>query len=241
VWVPLTVAAVVAVFAMGEEVRIDGRPTGFALPWMLLAGLPGFEHVIPSRLALFTPGLVGAGLAFALTSLRETPRAMRVVTTVIAVAALLPLAPAPLPAADAVAVPAFFTTPAAPLCRGGSVLVLPFPAPNTTEPLRWQAAAGMAFAMPGGYFIGPAADGHAYVGGQPTPTGILLRSVEADGQVRPATPLLRAVFADDVRQWRACAAVLGPSPHEEAVRAQVTALVGHEPEAVGGVLLWRDL
>jgi len=156
-------------------------------------------------------------------------------------AALVPLTPARLPGVDALAVPAFFTTPAAGLCPGGSVLVLPFPAPDTTEPLRWQATSRMAFAMPGGYFIGPAADGHAYMGGQPTPTGILLRSVEADGQVRPATPFLRTVFTDDMRLWRACAAVLGPSPHEAAVRAQVTALVGREPEAVGGVLLWRDL
>ncbi len=241
VWVPLAGAAVLAVLAMGEQLRIDGRPTGVALPWIFLAGLPGFDHVIPSRLALFTAGLVGAGLAFALTSLRETSRSMRAIATIIAVAALLPLAPAPLPAADALAVPAFFTGPAAHLCPGGSVLVLPFPALDTTEPLRWQAASGMAFAMPGGYFIGPAADGRAYVGGQPTATGILLRTVQVDGQVRATTPVVRAAFADDVRRWRACAAVLGPSPHTDALRAQVTALVGHEPETMGGVLIWRDL
>ena len=44
------------------------------------------------------------------------------------------------------------------------MLVLPFPAPDMTEPLAWQAASGMAFAMPRGYFIGPTATGHAYVG-----------------------------------------------------------------------------
>lgn len=234
--VPLAVAAVVAVFAMGEQLRVDGRATGIALPWKLLAGLPGFEHVIPSRLALFTAGLVGAGLAFALTSLRK-----RAIATTAVLAALLPLTPARLPAVDALAVPAFFTTPAARLCPGGSVLVLPLPAPDTTEPLRWQAASGMAFAMPGGYFIGPAADGRAYVGGQPTPTGILLRAVQLDGQVRPPTPLVRSTFAHDVQRWRACAAVLGPSPHADAVRAQITALAGREPESVGGVLLWRNL
>jgi hypothetical protein len=241
VWVPIAVAAVIAVLAMGEELRIDGQPTEFTLPWMLLAGLPGFEHVIASRLAMFTVGLVGAGLAFALTSLRETPRITRAVATTLVVVALLPLVPAPLPAADAAAVPAFFTTPAARLCPGGSVLVLPFPAQNTTEPLRWQAMSGMAFAMPGGYFIGPAANGHAYLGGQPTHTGNLLQAVQYDGEVRAVTPSVRSAFAYDVRRWRACAALLGPAPHVDALRDQITALVGHEPEAVGGVLLWAGM
>jgi len=237
--VPLAVAAVVGVFAMGEELRVDGRGTGIALPWRLLAGLPGFEHVIPSRLSLFTAGLVGAGLAFAVTALRAP--AARAVATVLVLAAVLPLTPARLPGVDARAVPAFFTTPAARMCLGGSVLVLPFPAPDTTEAMRWQAASGMAFAMPGGYFIGPAVDGRAYVGGQPTPTGLLLRAVQLDGQVRAPTPLLRSTFAHDVRRWRACAAVLGPAPQADALRAQVTALVGREPESTGGVLLWRGL
>jgi hypothetical protein len=44
-----------------------------------------------------------------------------------------------------------------------------------------------------------------------------------------------------VRRWRACAAVLGPAPQADALRAQVTALVGREPESTGGVLLWRGL
>ena len=65
--------------------------------------------------------------------------------------------------------------------------------------------------------------------------------MQADGQVRAATPLLHALFADDVRRWRACAAVLGPAVHADALRAQVTALVGQEPEVVNGVLLWRHL
>jgi hypothetical protein len=241
VWVPMATAAVVAVLAMGEEVRIDGRSTDFALPWRLLAGLPGFEHVIASRLAMFTVGLLCAGLAFALTSLRETPRTTRAVATTLVVVALLPIAPAPLPAADVAVVPAFFSTPAARLCPGGSVLVLPFPAQNTTEPLRWQASSGMAFAMPGGYFIGPAADGHAALGGQPTHTGNLLQDVQYDGQVREVTASVRSAFTRDVRRWRACAALLGPAPHVDALRDQVTALVGHGPELVDGVLLWRRL
>ncbi len=239
--VPLLVAVVVATLAMGEQLRVDGRGTGLALPWTWLVALPGFEHAIPSRMALFTAGLVGAGLAFALTALRETPRAARATATAVAVVALVPLVPAALPAVDAPAVPAFFTSPEAQLCPGGSVLVLPFPTPDATTPMLWQAASGMAFAMPGGYFIGPADNGHAYVGGQPTQTAALLRAVATDGQVRPPTPDIQAAFANDVRHWRACAAVLGPAPHADALRAQAEALTGKLPESVDGVLLWRDL
>jgi hypothetical protein len=239
--VPLLVALVVATLAMGEQLRIYGQSTGLALPWAWLVGLPGFGHAIPSRLALFTAGMVGAGLAFALTALRETPRTTRAMATAITVVALLPLVPASLPAVEAPTVPAFFTSPDAQLCPGGSVLVLPFPAPEATTPMLWQAASSMAFAMPGGYFIGPAANGHAYVGGQPTQTGALLRAVAADGQVRPLTPEIQTAFTSDVRHWRACAAVLGPAPHADALRAQAEALTGRLPESVGGVLLWRDL
>jgi hypothetical protein len=55
------------------------------------------------------------------------------------------------------------------------------------------------------------------------------------------TPQLRQHFADDLARWNVCAAVLGPGPNRDALRAQATALIGREPEAVDGVFLWRDL
>jgi hypothetical protein len=62
-----------------------------------------------------------------------------------------------------------------------------------------------------------------------------------DGQARPVTAQLSQDFRADVQRWRACAAVLGPSRHQDALRAQLTALTGREPAAVDGVFLWRDL
>jgi dolichyl-phosphate beta-glucosyltransferase len=105
----------------------------------------------------------------------------------------------------------------------------------------WQQAAGFSFAMPGGYFIGPGNDGHAYVAGQPSATGSLFRDVERDGQVREVTPEMRAAFAADIDRWGACTAVLGPAANPDALRDQATALIGAPPEQVDGVLLWRDL
>lgn len=265
--VPLIGAVVVGVLELGETLRIDGTATGTPLAWAALSRLPGFEHVIADRLALFTAGLLGAGLAFAFDALVQgsrsaaearsvtetgpaTPmprsgrlprRARAIVAGVGAAVALLPLVPARLPGRDLDPVPGWFTSTAVQRCPGGSVLVLPFPSFADPDPLRWQAASGMAFAMPGGYFIGPGADGHAYVGGQPSATGHLFEQVQDDGEVRPVTPDRQAAFAADVTRWRACAAVLGPSRHLDAVLAQAQALLGRPPEYVDGVLVWAGL
>ncbi|OLT17651.1 hypothetical protein BJF78_12760 [Pseudonocardia sp. CNS-139] len=233
-----------AVLALGPELTIAGEEQDVPLPWRLVTWLPGFEHVITTRFALFTAGLAGAGLAFALDAvLRRAPRPGGVLATAAVVVALVPLVPLPLPGGDTPETPPFFTTRAAAdlSCPGGSALVLPFPTPLTTDAMLWQQAAGFSFSMPGGYFIGPGDDGHAYVAGQPTVTGSLFRDVAADGQIREVTPELRAAFAADLDRWNACAAVLGPAANMASVRDQATALIGAPPELVDGVLLWRDL
>ena len=240
--VPLLVALLTAVLALGPQLSVLGRPTGVPLPWALLRGLPGFEHVIVTRFALFTAGLLGAALAVALHEAMLRPPVVRGYARVAAALVLLPLLPAALPGAPTPPVPAFFTGPAATAaCPGGSLLVLPMPRAGMAEPMRWQLAAGLSFAMPGGYFIGPGPNGRAYVHGAPTRTGRLLQDVRTDGQARPVTPQLRRDFAADVAGWRACAAALGPTRNQDALRAQLTGLTGREPEAVDGVFLWRDL
>lgn len=238
----LLVALLSGVLALGPELVVDGEATGVPLPWALLAPLPGFEHVIATRLPLFTTGLVAAGLALALDRVRADPLRVRVPVAVAVGVALLPLVPVALPARDAPLVPAFLTSADPALdCPGGSVLLLPFPAAPEVDAMAWQQAAGISFAMPGGYFIGPGRDGRAYVGGQPTATGRLLRDVHADGVVRPVTAEVRERFRADVARWGACSAVLGPSRHVDALVLQTTALVGAEPEYVGDVAVWRGL
>ncbi len=240
---PLLVALATAVLALGQELTVLGEQRGVVLPWKTITELPGFEHVIATRFALFTAGLIGAAVAFALDDAVDRSTAVRSAAGAAVVIALLPLVPAPLPGTDAPLVPAFFTTRAAQdlTCPGGSALILPFPRTDATDAMLWQAAAGMSFAMPGGYFIGPATDGHAYVHGQPTRTGALFQGVLADGRVREVTPQLRRDFVADLHRWKACTVVLGPSRNRDALSAQATGLIGADPELVDGVLLWRDL
>ncbi|MGH3984572.1 MAG: hypothetical protein ACRDST_18280 [Pseudonocardiaceae bacterium] len=241
--IPLQVALVVAVLALGEELTILGEKPGVSLPWKLITELPGFEHVITTRFALFTAGLIGAALAFALDDAFDHPAVVRVAGLAAVTIAFIPLIPAPLPGRDAPRVPAFFANRATEdlACPGGSALILPFPRAESTDAMLWQQAAGMSFAMPGGYFIGPGSDRHAYVGGEPSKTGSLFHDIMADGQPRPVTSEMRSDFVADLNRWKTCTVVLGPARNFDVLRRQTTELIGKEPESVDGVLLWRDL
>jgi hypothetical protein len=233
VWVriPMLAALVVAVLALGEQLTISGNNSGIELPWKLISTLAGFEHVIPTRFALFTAGLIGAALAFALNDAVDRQAWIPGGGLAAVTIALVPFLPTPLPGKDAPTIPAFFTHRVAQdlACPGGSALILPFPQFKSPDAMLWQQAAGMSFAMPGGYFIAPGVNGRAHVGGQPSKTGQLFSAVLADGQLRQVTPAIHDAFLADLRRWNACAVVLGPARNVDVLRAQATNLIGRHP------------
>jgi len=241
--IPMLVALAVAVLALGEQLTIFGQKQGVELPWKLLSELPGFEQVITTRFALFTAGLIGAALAFALDDAFDQQASVRGAGLAAVTIAFVPLLPLPLPGRDVPTVPAFFTHRATQdlACPGGSALMLPFPRGISPDAMLWQQAAGMTFAMPGGYFIGPGANGRANLGGQLSKTGALFIGVMTDGRLRQVTPAMRRDFVADLHRWKACTVVLGPARNFDVLRKQAATLIGTEPEQVGGVLLWRDL
>jgi len=81
--------------------------------------------------------------------------------------AVLPIVPRPLPADAAIQVPPGWSAAFAALHlpAPATVLTVPVPMSTFTEPLRWQADAGQPAALVGGYFMGPAGNGHAYTDG----------------------------------------------------------------------------
>jgi hypothetical protein len=238
----LLTAAVVALFALGERLTIDGDERGVRLPWELLNDLPGFEHVVQTRFAILTMGLVGAAVAFALDDLAARPVVVHAIGWVLVVVALVPLLPARLDAIDAPDVPDFFAERADDeLDCDGSVLVLPYPSAAFTDAMLWQAEADLSFSMPGGYFIGPGDDGQALFGGDGSFTRSAFETAYLEGVVMPATPQSRRAFASDLDEWEVCAAVIGPGFNDDVVLEQATRLIGVEPEPVGDVLIWRDL
>ncbi len=223
--VATVVAVVLTVLSLGADLRVAGRRTGIPLPWAWAERTPVVGNVLPSRFPLLVA--LAAGLLLALAVQRwGRPAAL------LGGLALLPLVPAPLAAERVAPVPAYFD--ARPT---GTLLVLPFPTPTQVDAMRWQAAAGLSFAMPGGFFVGPGRDGQARFGAVPTATAALLARAER-GVPTPVGATERAAFAVDVARWRVSRVVLGPCPAAGRLRSTVTALVGARPERRGGVDVW---
>ena len=241
--VALLTAVVVAVFALGERLTIDGQEKSLRLPWDLLNDLPFLEHVVQTRFAIFTIGLIGAAVAFALDDLAARPLPIHAVGWGVVALAVIPLLPARYDAADAPTVPDFFAERAGQVLGcDGTVLVLPYPSAAFTDPMLWQAASGFAFSMPGGYFIGPDATGQARFGGAGSFTRSVFESAYLEGVITPATAATRREFASDLDNWDVCAAVIGPGYNYDVVLGQAVRLIGAQPEPVGGgVLVWHDL
>jgi hypothetical protein len=239
------VAVVAALLSLGETISWRRAPTGLPGPYRLLANLPLFSNLTTSRLALVTAAAIGVLLAFAADRvLRLAPAVergglpLRLLAAGTALAVLLPVAPTRVQTADRPTVPAFISSGH---WRGyvspGRTLV-PVPI-GSVMGIRWAAAAGVGFAVPEGYFLGPTGPG------DPTgrwfapsrPTQLLLEAV--DGGRAPAIGAAqREQGRRDVRFWRADAVVLPVGAGREAALSDaLTALYG-PGRHVDDVWLW---
>jgi len=238
----LGTGAVFAVFSLGGTLLYNGHQTAVHLPWGAVEGWPVFGSALPDRFAVVVALAAGGLLAVAVDWLVRTGRpAARAGAVLLAGACLAPLLPRPYATTSTPPVPPFFAAASRWLPAGATVLVLPYPTASQTLPLAWQAAAHMAFRMPGGYFIGPTAGGQAYVGGPgPTAVAATMIQIQQGAPVPPVTPALRASFWRDMSYWGAHAIVVGPDARA-ALTVFVQQLVQRPPLRTGGVLLWRHL
>ena len=146
--------------------------------------------------------------------------------------------PVPFAPEAASGIPNFFS-PTNPVLQGQHVLLLPLPTPAETEPMRWQAAAHLSFDMVGGYFIGPAADGHAFVGGPGlAPTAQLFSDEDSSSRAPSVTPDIKVQFLADLDSWKVTRIVLGPAANSPLIEQTVSALVGAAPKVDGDVEVW---
>ncbi|MGP8000465.1 MAG: hypothetical protein ACLPKI_24555 [Streptosporangiaceae bacterium] len=232
---------VFALFSLGSPLLLNGRLTGAGLPWGIAEHWPVFGSALPGRFAFVVALAAGGLLAMGLDwLLGHGGRAGQVLAGVAAVACLAPLAARPYPVTPASPIPSFFNASTRWLPAGRTVVVLPYPTATQTQPLAWQAAADMAFQMPGGYFIGPGPGGQAYMEGPgPAPTASTFIEIGQGAAVPAVTPAVRAQFRRDMAYWRASAIVAGPGA-SPALVSFVRRLTGRAPTRAGGVLLWRQ-
>ena len=245
-------AAVVVVacwLSLGEEVVLNGRPTGIPGPWALLENVPIVENVLPTRLALVAVPALGALLALGIEALRTAAagyaghaRAGLALAAAAGLVVLLPVIPTPLVVDPRPAMPSFFTdgTWRDHVDEGGSVLAVPPTAVADTRALEWQAEARWGFPVVAGYFVGP--DSTPERGGQygATPTALTqwLVGIAESGIARTADQEQVEQFRADLRAGRVDAVVL-PEERLDApvLLASVTSALG-APERTGGVYVW---
>jgi hypothetical protein len=235
-------AVVLCLFALGPFVIVDEEVTGQRGPFSLLSGLPVIESALPTRFALAAIPLLAVILARVVHAAIVQTETLRMLVPVAVVAALVPLAPAPLPAVDRPTVPRFFTDGYwrmyAP--EDGVVVPVPLPDPRDPDAMRWAAATNARIALPQGWFIGPyGKDGAAAVGVYPRPTSQLLQRVARSGVPVTSTDADRQALTRDIAHWRAASFVLDERrPHAGALKQTMDGLLG-PGERVEDVWVWR--
>ena len=272
-------AVVLGVFSLGGTLLASGHEHAWLkLPWYWLQGLPMLSAVLPDRFSILADGAAAALLAFSLDAAATTlaayaARSMRVtrlasgrrpalVVMSVGVLAVLPILPKPLPVAAATPVPPGWSAVFASLKLPASapVLVVPVPMSTFTEPLRWQADTGEPGSLVGGYFMGPAWDGRAYIDGNGTPqAGRYLNFLWAESggglpawmgagippsaYTRPGTLApVKAVSLEQMRAqiaaWRV-AAIVAVVRQNSVLGWYLTVLLGPPQVTAGDVLAWR--
>jgi len=233
------------VFSLGGTLMIGGLTyPGVPLPWHWLGQLPLLEAVLPDRFPILADGLAAALLAFGIELFRARSWVTRrsrgpALVTVVAVLAVLPIVPRPLPVAAAGPPPPGWsdTLDALHLPAGARVLVVPIPSATFTEPMRWQADTGQDIGLIGGYFTGPGPGGQAYIdGGVSSPTALYLNVLWDGGAFLEVPP--RAQVERQLAQWRPAAVVAVTDPGS-ALGRYLTGLFGRPTLHIGSILAWR--
>jgi len=264
---PAVRAAALTVIAF-EVLSLGGHPLvsgvshpGVNLPWHWLENLPVLGSALPTRMSIVADGAAATLLALGIDLARKRLAGIRsgrwpAAVTAVAVLACLPLVPRPLASAEVTPLPAGWSAAisALRLAPGARVLVVPVPTPNLTLAMRWQADTGHPDALIGGYFTGPAWNGHAYIGGNGVtatarylnqlwfaglpPGGQSAAAAAGAGLAPPGTAPTPSAVRADLTAWRP-AAVLAVTTPDSPLGRYLRHLFGPPTTQSGTVMGWR--
>ncbi len=242
-------AVLFGVLSLGSQIRFDGRVTDQVGPWKILAGLPLFDSVVPTRLALVLTPLLG--VLIALVADRFVAKSTdvdrpdlgisgRIIWSLALLVALFPLIPTPQPAGPRDPLPDFFTSGQWHVHLPADATVVPVPGGwyEYLEAMEWSTAADQDFNIVGGYFLGPDSNKVGTFGPVPPPTMQLLEEVSGTGTVPLVSDEQKAQARADVSYWRATTLVLSDRHgNGDQLRQTVDQLFG-PGQHVDDVWLW---
>ena len=242
----LAIAGLVFIaLSLGNHAVVKGNNTHIPGPFLVLDKLPVLNMALPTRFSLVVVPILAALLALigerVLALGTDGPLPTRLLALGTAAIVLVPIAPVPLRGFTPPAPPKFITagTWKSYVPAGRTLVPVPLPRNDAMTGMRWAADAGLGFALPRGFFIGP--DGGSQHRGVFEPparaTATLLQKVAATGQVPVITDADRQDIVTDLRFWRAAVVVITPQPHADALRATLEALLG-PAQVVDGAVLW---
>ncbi|MEV6348591.1 hypothetical protein [Actinoplanes sp. NPDC051851] len=240
---------VLLVVSMGPSLHVGGWDTGIPLPFGLVSKVPIIDLVSVTRFAMVPATIAGVLLGLAADRISGQGTTKRRWFWAGMVLALVPLIPKPLPVVQGVTLPAFITAGTWKQYVPDGRTLVPVPLPEVTtgrEAMRWAALAHLEFAVPRGYFMGPANPPLDDTGSWHAPatyTSDLLWRVREYGITPYLTEADRERIRTDLIRWRASVVVLIPEVRNvAALRTVLVAALG-EPQHIGGVDVWdeRDL
>ena len=220
----------IALLSLGSPLRVGPWRTPVPMPWALVAHLPLFGSALPGRFALLlTPIVAMLLVATAADALgRRQVRISRTggcVAGVLALLAVVPILPTPIPTAPRTPVPRFISSGdwRDYLATDSTVLAVPPTTSAAPDGQRWQLAAGFGFAIEGGYFLGPGSSGRSRLGPVWRHTDALLALVSTTGEIPTITAADRVAAEADLAYWRTGLIVLPDSDSGSAAGSRPAA------------------
>jgi hypothetical protein len=225
-------------------------------PWALVQRLPILDSMIVSRLTFLAIPFIGLMLALMMARggaaaadgdsigrpAAEAVRVRRFVLLAI-VAALVSVAPAPLPISDRPAIPTFITSGEwqRTIGPGSTIMTVPMTMSNGgLDTVNWQVSADGQFSLVGGYFVGPHGtdrSGHSFPVN--TATQRMINDLWLTGKAPKITEPQRAQARVDLTALHVDAIVVADRGHTKEVVLALTQLLGVPPAHLTDVWTWR--